>query len=204
MTIDTPLAAHPLAIVVLAAGQGTRMKSDLHKVLHPIAGRAMIDHLLANAAQLAPTRQVVVVGSGRAQLEQALGGRAEIVVQDPQHGTGHAVLQAEAALAGFEGDVLILYGDVPFVSAATMRAMLDRLHGPDAPPTVVLAFRAANPAAYGRVISEDGLTIAKMVEFKDASHAERQIDLCNSGLLAARKLRPATSLHRMSSSSRMV
>ena len=179
--------ATPLAIVVLAAGKGTRMKSDLHKVLHPIAGRAMIDHLLANAAELAPARQVVVVGSGREQLEQALGGRAEIVVQDPQHGTGHAVLQAEAALAGFEGDILILYGDVPFVSAATMRTMLDRLHGPDAPPAVILAFRAADPAAYGRVISEDGFTIAKMVEFKDASHAERQIDLCNSGLLAARK-----------------
>ena len=179
--------ATPLAIVVLAAGKGTRMKSDLHKVLHPIAGRAMIDHLLANAAELAPARQVVVVGSGREQLEQALGGRAEIVVQDPQHGTGHAVLQAEAALAEFEGDILILYGDVPFVSAATMRTMLDRLHGPDAPPAVILAFRAADPAAYGRVISEDGFTIAKMVEFKDASHAERQIDLCNSGLLAARK-----------------
>jgi bifunctional UDP-N-acetylglucosamine pyrophosphorylase/glucosamine-1-phosphate N-acetyltransferase len=187
MNPETPPPSRPLAIIVLAAGKGTRMKSNLHKVLHPIAGRPMIDHLLASAAQLAPARQVVVVGSGREQLEAALGGRAEIVVQDPQEGTGHAVRQAEAALAEFEGDVLILYGDVPFVSAATMRAMLGRLHGPDAPPTVVLAFRAADPGAYGRVISEDGRTIAKMVEFKDASRAERQIDLCNSGLLAARK-----------------
>ena len=114
MSADTPLA-----IVVLAAGKGTRMKSDLHKALHPIAGRAMIDHLLASAAELAPARQVVVVGSGREQLEQALGGRADIAVQDPQHGTGHAVQQAEAALDGFAGDVLILYGDVPFVRATT-------------------------------------------------------------------------------------
>ena len=116
------MSAEPtLAIVVLAAGKGTRMKSDVHKVLHPIAGRAMIDHLLASAAELAPTRQVVVVGSGREQLEQALGGRADIAVQDPQQGTGHAVQQAEAALSGFAGDVLILYGDVPFVRAQTMR-----------------------------------------------------------------------------------
>src|SRR6185369_6082401 len=122
MTGSSPAA--PLAVVTLAAGKGTRMKSDLHKVLHPIAGRPMIEHLLASVAELAPERQVVVVGSGREQLEKQLGGRAAIVVQEPQLGTGHAVQQAEGALAGFSGDVLILYGDVPFVSAATMRAML--------------------------------------------------------------------------------
>ena len=186
MTADTPLAAHPLAIVVLAAGQGTRMKSDLHKVLHPIAGRAMIDHLLANAAQLAPARQVVVVGSGREQLEAALGGRAEIVVQDPQHGTGHAVLQTEAALAGFEGDVLILYGDVPFVSAATMQMMLERLHYDDAPAVVVLGFEPDDALHYGRVLAHADGRIAKMVEFKDASDDERACTLCNSGLMAVR------------------
>ncbi len=118
-------ASAPLAIIVLAAGKGTRMKSDTHKVLHPIAGRPMIEHLLASAATLTPERQVVVVGSGREQLEKALAGRAAIAVQEPQHGTGHAVQQAEAALAGFSGDVLILYGDVPFVTADTMRAMFD-------------------------------------------------------------------------------
>ncbi|MGG2377418.1 NTP transferase domain-containing protein, partial [Salmonella enterica] len=81
----------PLAIIVLAAGKGTRMKSDLHKVLHPIAGRPMLAHLLASAAELAPQHQVVVVGSGREQLEKALGDTATIAVQDPQLGTGHAV-----------------------------------------------------------------------------------------------------------------
>ena len=181
MSADTPLA-----IVVLAAGKGTRMKSDLHKVLHPIAGRAMIDHLLASAAELAPARQVVVVGSGRDQLEAVLGGRAAIAVQDPQHGTGHAVQQAEAALDGFEGDVLILYGDVPFVRGLTMRAMLKRLHHADSPAVVVLGFEPDDALQYGRVLAHAEGRIAKMVEYKDATDDERACTLCNSGLMAVR------------------
>src|SRR5688572_27042397 len=116
----------PLAAVILAAGKGTRMRSAKHKVLHPVAGRPMIEHLMAALAELAPERTVVVVGEGREQLEAALAGRAEFAVQDPQLGTGHAVQQAEAALAGFEGGVLVLYGDVPFVRAETMRRMVAR------------------------------------------------------------------------------
>ena len=176
----------PLAIVILAAGQGTRMKSARHKVLHPIAGRPLIEHLLASAAQLAPQRQVVVVGSGRDQLEAALGGRASIAVQDPQHGTGHAVQQAKAALAGFAGDVLILYGDVPFVRPETLRAMIARLHGEDAPAVVVLGFEPAETLQYGRILAHDDGRIAAMVEHKDASEAERACRLCNSGLMAVR------------------
>ena len=175
----------PLAIVVLAAGKGTRMKSDLHKVLHPIAGRPMLEHLLASAAGLAPERQVVVVGSGRDQLEAALGSRAAIAVQEPQHGTGHAVQQAQGALAGFSGDVLILYGDVPFVRAETMRAMIARLHAADAPAVVVLGFEPADTLQYGRVITE-GDRIVQMVEHKDATDAQRACRLCNSGLMAVR------------------
>ena len=175
----------PLALVVLAAGKGTRMKSDTHKVLHPIAGRPMLEHLLANAAQLAPERQIVVAGHGREQLEKALGGRAVLAVQEPQLGTAHAVQQAQGALADFDGDVLILYGDVPFVSAETMRAMVARLHEGDAPAVVVLGFEPEDALAYGRVVAEGG-AIAKMVEFKDATEAERAVTLCNSGLLAAR------------------
>jgi bifunctional UDP-N-acetylglucosamine pyrophosphorylase/glucosamine-1-phosphate N-acetyltransferase len=170
---------------VLAAGKGTRMKSDLHKVLHPIAGRPMLEHLLASVGELAPQRQVVVVGSGRDQLENALGSRAVIAVQEPQLGTGHAVQQAEGALAGFSGDVLILYGDVPFVKPQTMQAMLDRLHADDNPAVVVLGFEPADTLQYGRVIAEGG-RITKMVEHKDASDAERACRLCNSGLMAAR------------------
>lgn len=175
----------PLALVVLAAGKGTRMKSDLHKVLHPIAGRPMLAHLMASAAGLAPARQVVVAGHGREQLEKALGDSATIAVQEPQLGTGHAVLQARAALAGFEGDVLILYGDVPFVRTQTMAAMIERLHAPDAPAVVVLGFAPEDPLQYGRVIAQDG-RVLKMVEHKDASEAERACTLCNSGLMAVK------------------
>ncbi|PZO72617.1 MAG: bifunctional UDP-N-acetylglucosamine diphosphorylase/glucosamine-1-phosphate N-acetyltransferase GlmU [Pelagerythrobacter marensis] len=177
---------HEFAAIVLAAGKGTRMKSDLHKVLHPIAGRAMLDHLLASVAQLDPVDTVVVVGAGRGQLENALGSRASTVLQEPQLGTGHAVQQAEEALAGFSGDVLILYGDVPFVRPETMRAMLDRLHADDAPAVVVLGFEPDDPLQYGRVIAAPDGRITKMVEYKDASEEERACRLCNSGLMAAR------------------
>ena len=186
MTQTTPeTEPSPLAIVILAAGKGTRMKSDLHKVLHPIAGRPMLLHLLASAATLNPSHQVVVVGSGREQLEKAVGAAATIAVQEPQYGTGHAVQQAQAALGGFSGDVLVLYGDVPFVRADTMRTMLDRLHAADAPAVVVLGFEPDDALAYGRVIASQG-RISKMVEFKDATEAESATRLCNSGLLAAR------------------
>lgn len=174
-----------IAAIILAAGKGTRMKSDLHKVLHPIAGRPMLMHLLDAVDQLAPARKVVVVGSGRDQLEAALAGSADLAVQDPQLGTGHAVQQAEAALVGFEGDVLILYGDVPFVPSHTMQAMIDRLNAPDAPAVVVLAFEPEDTLNYGRVICE-GDRIVKMVEHKDATDAERACRLCNSGLMAVK------------------
>ena len=119
------------------------------------------------------------------QLEAQLGSRAVIAVQDPQLGTGHAVQQAEASLAGFDGVVLILYGDVPFVTAATMRAMIARLHAADQPAVVVLGFEPADTLHYGRVMTE-GDRITKMVEHKDASEAERGCRLCNSGLMALR------------------
>lgn len=174
------------ASIVLAAGKGTRMKSDLHKVLHPIAGRPMLDHLMASIDALGPSKQVVVVGSGRDQIEAAVEGRADTCLQEPQLGTGHAVQQAEAALDGFSGDVLVLYGDVPFVRAETMRAMLDRLNSSDAPAVVVLGFEPEDPLQYGRIITDYDDHIAKMVEFKDADVAERECRLCNSGLMAAK------------------
>jgi bifunctional UDP-N-acetylglucosamine pyrophosphorylase/glucosamine-1-phosphate N-acetyltransferase len=177
---------HPFAAIILAAGKGTRMKSDTHKVLHKIAGRPMLEHLMASVAELGPERLAVVVGAGREQIEQAVGERAATCLQEPQLGTGHAVQQAESALAGFSGDVLVLYGDVPFVQASTMRAMLERLHGEDAPAAVVLGFEPADPLAYGRVIADDDGRILKMVEYKDADEGERACHLCNSGLLAAR------------------
>lgn len=175
----------PLAAIILAAGKGTRMQSDLHKVLHPIAGQPMLMHLMASVDALAPAHQVVIVGAGRDQLAAALGDRATLAVQEPQLGTGHAVQQAQGPLAGFSGDVLILYGDVPLVRAATMQRMLDRLHADDAPAIVVLGFEPHDTLRYGRVIA-DGDRITKMVEHKDATAAERAVRLCNSGLMAAR------------------
>jgi len=181
----THTPSRPLAVVILAAGKGTRMKSSLHKVLHPIAGRPMLEHLLQSASQLAPERQVVVAGHGREQLAKMLNGRATIAIQDPQLGTGHAVLQARDALQGFDGDVLILYGDVPFVRSDTMRAMLERLHGSESPPVVVLGFEPEHPLQYGRIVA-DGDRINWMVEHKDATEHQRAVRLCNSGLMAVR------------------
>lgn len=176
----------PLAAIILAAGKGTRMKSDTHKVLHPIAGRPMLMHLLAAVDVLAPERKVVILGSGRDQLEDALEGKSvALAVQEPQYGTAHAVQQAAQALAGFTGDVLILYGDVPLVRTETMAAMIARLNAADAPAIVVLGFRPPDALAYGRVIAQDGV-IEKMVEYKDATEAERAETLCNSGLMAVR------------------
>ena len=174
-----------IAAIILAAGKGTRMKSDLHKVLHPIAGRPMLMHLMDAVDALNPAKKVVVVGSGKEQLAAALGGTADLAVQEPQHGTGHAVQMAQDALTGFDGDVLILYGDVPFVPTATMQGMIDRLNAADAPAVVVLAFEPDDTQSYGRVMT-NGDRITKMVEHKDATPEERECRLCNSGLMAVK------------------
>ena len=179
------MSDRPIAAIILAAGKGTRMKSDLHKVLHQVAGRPMIEHLLASVEALGPAKLVTIVGESRDQLEERLGTRVDFAVQDPQLGTGHAVQQAEHALKDFVGDVLVLYGDVPFVKASTMQAMIDRLRAVDSPAAVVLGFEPDDPLHYGRVIAQQG-RILKMVEYKDATGDERACTLCNSGLLAAR------------------
>ena len=177
----------PFSVIVLAAGMGTRMRSDTHKVLHPIAGKPMLMHLLDTVDGLGAEECVVVVGKGRDQLEEALNGRGvKIAHQAEQKGTAHAVQQAEQVLAGFNGNIIILYGDTPFVAAGTLTEMLQRLDAPDAPAVVVLASSPEDPKAYGRVILGSGDTIARMVEYKDATEAERAVRLCNSGMMAVR------------------
>ncbi len=177
----------PIAAIVLAAGKGTRMKSDLHKVLHPIAGRPMLLHLTQAVADLGAQRTVVVTGAGREQVEAAVASLGiATAVQSEQLGTAHAVAQAENALSGFDGDVLILYGDVPLVTSETMRRMLDMLQSEDAPTAVVLGFRPDEPGAYGRIIAGPDGRIVKMVEAKDATREEVAETLCNSGLMAVR------------------
>ena len=175
------------AVVILAAGQGTRMRSDTHKVLHPIASRPLLLHLLDRVDALGADRRVVVVGKGREQVEDAIAGRdVAVALQSEQKGTGHAVQQAAEALAGYDGPVLILYGDTPFVEAATLRRMLDRLDGDGGPGVVVLASCPPDPLKYGRIILGQGDRIAKMVEYKDATEEERAVRLCNSGMMAVR------------------
>ena len=175
------------AVVILAAGQGTRMRSDTHKVLHPIASRPLLLHLLDRVDALGADKRVVVVGKGREQVEAAISGRdVGIALQAEQKGTGHAVQQAAGALESYPGPVLILYGDTPFVEADTLRRMLDRLNGDDGPGVVVLGSCPADPAKYGRIITADGDRIAKMVEFRDATDEERSVPLCNSGMMAVR------------------
>jgi bifunctional UDP-N-acetylglucosamine pyrophosphorylase/glucosamine-1-phosphate N-acetyltransferase len=175
------------AVVILAAGQGTRMRSDTHKVLHPIASRPLLLHLLDRVDALGADKRVVVVGKGREQVETAIAGRdVAVAFQAEQKGTGHAVEQAADALAGYDGPVLILYGDTPFVEAETLRRMLDRLDGDGGPGVVVLASCPPDPLKYGRIILGEGDRIARMVEYKDATEEERAVRLCNSGMMAVR------------------
>ncbi|VAV88117.1 N-acetylglucosamine-1-phosphate uridyltransferase / Glucosamine-1-phosphate N-acetyltransferase [hydrothermal vent metagenome] len=173
-----------LAVVILAAGKGTRMKSNLHKVLHPLGGRPMLHHLMDTLEYLSPSRKVIVVGAGKEQVEQSVGDQAEIVVQEPQFGTGHAVQVTRDQLSDFSGDVLILYGDVPMLSAATLQNMLDVRHGAGNPAVVVLGFEPADSKAYGRLVVDDQGDLLAIVEHKDASADQRKIGLCNSGIMA--------------------
>ncbi len=163
------------------------MRSDTHKVLHPIASRPLLLHLLDRVDEVGAEKRVVVVGKDREQVEAAIAGReVGIAVQAQQKGTGHAVQQAEAALSGYDGPVVILYGDAPFVEAETLRRMVDRLNGDGGPGIVVLAFRPSDPLKYGRIILGQDDRIARMVEFKDATEEERTVTLCNSGVMAVR------------------
>ena len=187
---------HPaLAVIILAAGQGTRMKSALPKVLHPIGGRPMLGHVLAVAKAMNAARVVAVTAPGAdsvAKLAAIWGGEA--VVQDRQLGTGHAVLAAEKALAGFDGNVLVLFGDAPLLTAATLGRLIVRL-GTNADISA-LGFRAADPTGYGRMVAQ-GDSLIRIVEQKDASEDERRIDLCFAGMLAGRATIIFDLLHKV-------
>lgn len=174
----------PFALIVLAAGKGTRMNSDLPKVLHPVAGEAMLIHAIAAGESLEPERVVIVAGHGAEAVRAvALAHRedAEIVLQTEQLGTAHAVAQAAPALGQFEGDALVLYGDTPFIRPETLERMAAARARHD---VVVLGFEAADPGRYGRLVTR-GETLERIVEFKDATEAECAIRLCNSGVLMA-------------------
>ena len=171
-----------VALVVLAAGQGSRMLSDLPKVLHRLGGMPLVGHALAAGRSLDPDRVVVVAGHGAEAVRKAvarLDPEAQIALQDQQLGTGHAVAQALPLLEGFEGKVVVLYGDTPFIGADTLAALVS--HPAD---VVVLGFEAADPGRYGRLVVR-GDKLDRIVEYKDADEATRAIALCNSGVMAA-------------------
>ncbi len=173
------------ALIILAAGKGTRMNSDLPKVLHQIAGAPLVVHAMKSGASLSPEKTVVVAGHGAAQVEKAAlawDPDVEVVVQTDQLGTAHAVAQAREAFRGFEGTAIVLYGDTPFISAETLEQMQEAQNTTD---VVVLGFEAADPGRYGRLVTT-GDALDRIVEFKDATEAERAITLCNSGVVAAK------------------
>jgi bifunctional UDP-N-acetylglucosamine pyrophosphorylase/glucosamine-1-phosphate N-acetyltransferase len=174
------------AVVILAAGQGTRMRSPLAKVLHPLAGRTMLDRAIDAAETLGAARIVVVAGAHSpavAAHARARLGEAAVAIQDPPLGTGHAVRAAQAALAGFAGDLIVTYADTPLLDAAAVAPLLDaRAKGAD---LAVLGFEAADPGAYGRLVRAADGGLDRIVEAKDASADELAITLCNSGVMAA-------------------
>src|ERR1051325_4076936 len=176
--------ASEVHIVILAAGQGTRMKSQLPKVLHPIVGKSLIEHVLRTANAVSPTTITVVVGHGGAKVREGIGDRPNLAfaVQEPQLGTAHALQQAEPRLAGRQGTLVLLSGDVPMFSAATLRRLLDTHHTARAAATVVTAV-IDRPYGYGRIVRTRG-RIARIVEERDASPEVRQIHEINSGIYA--------------------
>lgn len=172
------------ALIILGAGMGTRMNSDLPKVLHEIAGAPMLVHAMKSGATLDPEATIIVAGHGADLVEKAAKSYdpdAVIALQSEQLGTAHAVQQAQGALANFDGDALVLYGDTPFIRPETLAAMTAARLTHD---IVVLGFEAAYPGRYGRLIVQDD-QLDRIVEFNDASDKERAITLCNSGVVAA-------------------
>ncbi|QYZ71015.1 bifunctional UDP-N-acetylglucosamine diphosphorylase/glucosamine-1-phosphate N-acetyltransferase GlmU [Neotabrizicola shimadae] len=173
-----------VSFVILAAGQGTRMNSDLPKVLHKVAAAPLLHHAMCAGRALEPSRIVVVVGHGGQEVAKsalAFDEAAEIVIQEEQRGTGHAVAQAAPALATAEGEVIVLYGDTPFIRPETLQAMLEAR---SQHAVVVLGFTARDPGRYGRLIME-GDRLTRIVEWKDATENERSVTLCNSGVVCA-------------------
>ena len=174
-----------LAVIVLAAGKGTRMFSDLPKVLHQAAGRSLLGHVLTTVVDLAPARLVVVAGPDMPEVAEEARrycSTAATVVQAERNGTAHAVSMAEPHLADFKGKILIVYGDVPLLGAATLRALADAVG--DAQPLAVLGFEATDPTGYGRLIVTGDGRFTAIREELDATPEERAITLCNSGVMA--------------------
>lgn len=182
----TTTAPEPMAVIILAAGKGTRMRSELPKVMHKIAGESMISHVLHTASSLTPEQIVVVLGSGMDQVaaESASKGKVICVVQPEQLGTADAVGHARTVLKDFKGRIAIIYGDTPLITPAIIDSALREL---DSNSVVAIGMRPHNPAGYGRlVVDKKSGELIEIIEHKDASESQREINLCNSGIMAVR------------------
>lgn len=167
-------------VIVLAAGQGTRMKSKLYKVLHPVCGKPMVSHVIDQVSKIGADRIITVVGHGAEQVKHELEGRSEFVLQKERLGTGHAVLQVKELLGGLEGHTLVVCGDTPLLTAETIQAVIDKHIEENAKVTVLTAIHE-QPEGYGRVIRNDKGYVEKIVEHKDASPDELMVKEINTG-----------------------
>ena len=170
-----------LAAVVLAAGKGTRMKSLLPKVLHQVCGRPMLGHVISAVTKAGATKTVVIAGFGAQQVTDFIGSKATVVLQEEQLGTAHALLQAEDELTNFPGDLLVVCGDTPLLRGNTL-ADLARYHRESGAAATLLTAEMANPTGYGRVIRNQGGSVDRIVEQKDATPEELQVKEINTGV----------------------
>ena len=172
-----------LAVAVLAAGKGTRMKSNLPKVLQPLAGATLVERVLASARNLQPERRLLIVGHQAERVEQQLSavGGLEFVLQQPQNGTGHAVQQLLEPLANFEGELLVLNGDVPLLRAETIDQLVSTHRSSGAQVTLLTA-RLQDPTGYGRVFADEQGAVSSIIEHRDCSEEQRRNNLTNAGI----------------------
>lgn len=174
-----------IAVIILAAGKGTRMQSQLPKILHQIGGKTLIDHVIDMSISLRPSKIVTVLSKGMDEIQQKIHDVSEVTVQEQQIGTGDAVKIALNNLKGFKGDIAILYADTPLISKHTVHDMLEEL---DTDTSIaMLGFRSSNPDnEYGRIVLDQNDEVKRIVEYKDATEAEREITLCNSGVMVCK------------------
>lgn len=166
--------------VILAAGQGTRMKSKLYKVLHSVCGKPMVEHVVDNILTLDVNRIVTIVGHGAEKVQEQLGEKSEYVLQSEQLGTAHAVMQAESVLGSLEGTTLVICGDTPLIRPETMKALLEHHTTQKAKATILTAI-ADNPTGYGRILRNEQGQVAQIVEHKDATEQQRLVKEINTG-----------------------
>jgi bifunctional UDP-N-acetylglucosamine pyrophosphorylase/glucosamine-1-phosphate N-acetyltransferase len=167
--------------VVLAAGQGTRMKSKLYKVLHPVCGKPMVEHVIDQVSKLNINKAVTIIGHGAEVVKSQLKGKTSFALQEEQLGTGHAVMQAEEILGSEEGTTIVVCGDTPLITAKTMEALLKHHNNQEAKATILTAY-AENPFGYGRVIRSSEGNVERIVEQKDASSDEQKVKEINTGV----------------------